>query len=287
MRGDYEKPLRDLRALPQPATHAPDDRRRADCTCIGFGWGVFAGVWSDPALWAAACVLAGRFAALAGFALSALIWLVVAVATPAPVTVLDAAREGARRVHDRLPAEIREAAARRAAGEDYGDLIWIDPLKSSTQRTQGRHRVNSAADLGIAGFPTATSRGKILGYRLKRMACQLASVVVMSAMLAAGTVCIMPEAASHPVMAGCHHRRSPRPAQPADYRCCMSRYRPAIVTNISSPPVLRTIEAAGANRVLVKIRQRNAAQAIPSTGGLPALFLESDHSLHSASAMRG
>src|ERR1022692_4434394 len=49
-----------------------------------------------------------EIAALAGFALSALIWLVVAVATPAPVTVLDAAKEGARRVHDRLPAEIRE-----------------------------------------------------------------------------------------------------------------------------------------------------------------------------------
>src|SRR6202795_3671017 len=49
-----------------------------------------------------------EIAALAGFALSALIWLVVAVATPAPVTVLDAARQGARRVHDRLPAEIRE-----------------------------------------------------------------------------------------------------------------------------------------------------------------------------------
>src|SRR5713101_2425426 len=49
-----------------------------------------------------------EIAALAGFALSALIWLVVAVATPAPVTVLDVAREGARRVHDRLPQEIRE-----------------------------------------------------------------------------------------------------------------------------------------------------------------------------------
>ena len=46
--------------------------------------------------------------ALSGFALSALIWLVVAVATPAPVTVLDAAKEGARRVHDRLPEEIRQ-----------------------------------------------------------------------------------------------------------------------------------------------------------------------------------
>jgi len=46
--------------------------------------------------------------ALAGFALSALIWLAVALATPVPVTVLDAAREGARRVHDKLPEEIRQ-----------------------------------------------------------------------------------------------------------------------------------------------------------------------------------
>lgn len=49
-----------------------------------------------------------EIAALVGFASSALIWLGVAVATPAPVTVLDAAKEGARRVHDRLPAEIRQ-----------------------------------------------------------------------------------------------------------------------------------------------------------------------------------
>jgi hypothetical protein len=49
-----------------------------------------------------------EIAALAGFALSALIWLIVAVATPAPMTVVDVAMLGARRVHDRLPAEIRE-----------------------------------------------------------------------------------------------------------------------------------------------------------------------------------
>jgi hypothetical protein len=46
--------------------------------------------------------------ALGGFALSALIWLIVAVATPAPIVMVDAARTGARHVHDRLPAEIRE-----------------------------------------------------------------------------------------------------------------------------------------------------------------------------------
>jgi hypothetical protein len=49
-----------------------------------------------------------ELAALAGFALSAFLWLIVAVATPAPMTVVDVARLGARRVHDRLPAEIRE-----------------------------------------------------------------------------------------------------------------------------------------------------------------------------------
>jgi hypothetical protein len=49
-----------------------------------------------------------ELAALTGFALSALIWLIVAVATPAPATMVDVARVGARRVHDRLPAEIRQ-----------------------------------------------------------------------------------------------------------------------------------------------------------------------------------
>ena len=49
-----------------------------------------------------------ELAAPAGFALSALIWLAVAVATPAPLVVADAARLGARRMHDRLPEEIRD-----------------------------------------------------------------------------------------------------------------------------------------------------------------------------------
>jgi hypothetical protein len=49
-----------------------------------------------------------ELAALFGFALSALIWLIVAVATPAPMTMVDVAKIGARHVHDRLPAEIRD-----------------------------------------------------------------------------------------------------------------------------------------------------------------------------------
>ena len=49
-----------------------------------------------------------EIAALAGFSFSALLWLVVAVVTPAPMVMADAARLGARRVHDRLPPEIRQ-----------------------------------------------------------------------------------------------------------------------------------------------------------------------------------
>ena len=49
-----------------------------------------------------------RVGALAGFALSALIWLIVAVATPAPMVVVDVAKLGAGHVYDRLPPEIRE-----------------------------------------------------------------------------------------------------------------------------------------------------------------------------------
>jgi hypothetical protein len=49
-----------------------------------------------------------ELAALAGFALSALIWLIVAVVTPAPLLMVDAAKLVARRGYDRLPPEIRD-----------------------------------------------------------------------------------------------------------------------------------------------------------------------------------
>src|SRR5579864_469607 len=41
--------------------------------------------------------------ALAGFLFFSVVWLIVAVATPAPVVVADVAR-----IHDRLPSQIRE-----------------------------------------------------------------------------------------------------------------------------------------------------------------------------------
>jgi len=49
-----------------------------------------------------------EFIALAGFAFSSLVWLIVALATPAPVVIQDAAIMGARRIQAKLPPEIRE-----------------------------------------------------------------------------------------------------------------------------------------------------------------------------------
>jgi hypothetical protein len=46
--------------------------------------------------------------ALGGFLLSMLLWLLVAIATPAPMVVKDAAMSGARMGLDKLPEEIRQ-----------------------------------------------------------------------------------------------------------------------------------------------------------------------------------
>lgn len=46
--------------------------------------------------------------ALGGFLLSMVLWLLVAIATPAPLVMKDAALTGAKRLHDSLPEQIRE-----------------------------------------------------------------------------------------------------------------------------------------------------------------------------------
>jgi hypothetical protein len=46
--------------------------------------------------------------ALGGFLFSILAWVIVMIATPAPLVMVDAAKIGARRLHDRLPEEIRQ-----------------------------------------------------------------------------------------------------------------------------------------------------------------------------------
>ncbi len=49
-----------------------------------------------------------QIAALCGFAFSSVVWIAVAIATPAPLVMVDAAKLGARRIHDKLPQEIRD-----------------------------------------------------------------------------------------------------------------------------------------------------------------------------------
>jgi hypothetical protein len=47
-------------------------------------------------------------AAVGGFLLSTLIWLLVAITTPAPIVAVDLAKLGAQRLHDKLPSRVRE-----------------------------------------------------------------------------------------------------------------------------------------------------------------------------------
>ncbi len=49
-----------------------------------------------------------ELAALGGFLVSIIVWLIVAVVTPAPLVMVDAALDGARRVHERLPEPIKD-----------------------------------------------------------------------------------------------------------------------------------------------------------------------------------
>lgn len=49
-----------------------------------------------------------EFGSFCGFAFSALVWLIVAVSTPAPLVVKDAAITGASYLHDCLPENLRD-----------------------------------------------------------------------------------------------------------------------------------------------------------------------------------
>lgn len=107
MRGDYEAHLADCEhCRSRQKIHRAVDLSLIVLASISAGvfllaFGVIRHFGPRHAFWL-------EIAALAGFALSALIWLAVAVATPAPLAVVDVARLGARHVHDRLPPEIRE-----------------------------------------------------------------------------------------------------------------------------------------------------------------------------------
>jgi hypothetical protein len=107
MRGDYEQHFADcLHCRSRQQLHRIIDISLIVLASVSAGvfllaFGVIRHFHPHHAFWF-------EVGALAGFALSALIWLIVAVATPAPMAVVDVAKLGARHVHDHLPPEIRE-----------------------------------------------------------------------------------------------------------------------------------------------------------------------------------
>ncbi len=107
MRGDYETHLRDC-----PRCHSRQRLHRgidiglmvlASGSMIVFllAYGVIRYFHPSHAFWL-------EIGALGGFLLSMILWLLVAIATPAPLVVKDAAMTGARFGLDKLPEEIRQ-----------------------------------------------------------------------------------------------------------------------------------------------------------------------------------
>ena len=107
MRGDYEEHFRECEHCRYwQKVHRTIDVLLIILTAISAG--VFLLAFGVIYHFAPRHALVLELVALAGFGLSALIWVIVAVATPAPMAMADVARLGARAVHDRLPPEIRE-----------------------------------------------------------------------------------------------------------------------------------------------------------------------------------
>ena len=107
MRGDYEEHFRECEHCRYwQKVHRTIDVLLIVLTAISAG--IFLLAFGAIYLFAPRHALVLELAALAGFGLSALIWVIVAVATPAPMAMADVARLGARAVHDRLPPEIRQ-----------------------------------------------------------------------------------------------------------------------------------------------------------------------------------
>ena len=107
MRGDYEEHLATcLYCHRKQRLHRTIDIALIALSTISAG--IFLLAWGVIHHFDPRHALLLEMAALAGFAISAAVWLAVAVATPAPLVIADVARTGARRVQERLPEEIRD-----------------------------------------------------------------------------------------------------------------------------------------------------------------------------------
>jgi hypothetical protein len=115
-------------ALPFAPAAASDYRCGFDWTEHGFHCGLFTGACSDSPdaafaalalvdlhLWQMSIVLSLQAAAIAGLLISLMTWVLVAVATPAPIYIAEVALAQARVLQDRIPEELRERLMRNVA----------------------------------------------------------------------------------------------------------------------------------------------------------------------------
>jgi hypothetical protein len=69
----------------------------------------------DLHLWQMSFVLSLQAAAIAGLLISLMTWVLVVVATPAPIYIAEMAMAQARVLQDRIPEELRERLMRNVA----------------------------------------------------------------------------------------------------------------------------------------------------------------------------
>jgi hypothetical protein len=107
MRGDYEQHLAECaRCHSRQVLHRTIDIGLMIVASVSAV--MFLVAWGAVRHYSPPHALILELIALAGFLFFILVWLLVAVATPAPVVVADVARIHAKRIHDRLPTQIRE-----------------------------------------------------------------------------------------------------------------------------------------------------------------------------------
>lgn len=107
MRGDYEQHFKECaRCRARQRLHRTIDIGLIVLTTLSAG--VFLVAFGAIHYFDPKHALLLELAALAGFLFSILVWVIVAIATPAPLVMVDAAKLGARRIHEKLPPEIRD-----------------------------------------------------------------------------------------------------------------------------------------------------------------------------------
>lgn len=112
---------------------------------------------------------------------------------------------------------------------------------------------------------------------MSRRLVQIVAILLLSATVVAGAagMHVLSVAAAPAPVAGCHHGRVPSHAPPADYRCCASGHRTALLNRVFLPrPTLQAVAAACAiHAVAVATFRSPSPTAFESSGGPPSVSI--------------